>query len=226
MGRRGRGDGSGPEPRRRRAGERGQVTPFVVLLVLAAGGLLVGLGRLGSDAVDAGRARTAADAAALAGAGGGRDAAEAVADANGGDVVAYASDGGGEVEVRVRVGRATAVARAAGQPRGGAGATRAGLAPELLAVLRRAGEALGGPIPITSGWRSPAQQQALWDRRARNPFPVAPPGSSAHERGEAVDVPLAFAERLAAVGPALGLCRPLPRTDPVHFELCRPTRGP
>lgn len=213
--------------RRRAAGERGQVTPFVALLVLAAGGLCIGLGRLGSDAVDAGRARTAADAAALAGAAGGEDAARSIAEANAGDLVSFDRLDGGEVEVRVRVGRATAVARAVGtETGGGGGGARAGLVPELLAALRVAEQALGERVAITSGWRSSAQQQALWARRATNPFPVAPPGSSTHERGEAADLPRSAADRLAAVGPAVGLCRPLPRTDPVHFELCRPTRGP
>jgi hypothetical protein len=194
-------------------------------LVLATGGLCVGLGRLGSDAVDAGRARTAADAAALAGAAGGEGAARTVAGANGGVVVSFRA-AGSEVQVQVRVGRASAVAQAVGTPRGGGGAARAGLVPELLAALRAAEAALGRAIPITSGWRSPAHQQALWANRAANPYPVAPPGRSTHERGEAVDVPLDVADRLAAVGTAVGLCRPLPRSDPIHFELCRPTRGP
>ncbi len=77
-------------------------------------------------------------------------------------------------------------------------------------------------MPVTSGWRSTAAQQALWERRASNPFPVARPGTSAHERGTAIDVPRAFADTLAAIGPSVGLCRPLPTTDPVHFELCQP----
>ena len=211
----------------RESGARGSITPLVVLLVLAAGGLCLALGRLGSDAVDAGRARTAADAAALAGAGGGESAARRVAEANGGSVVSFEADGF-EVEVRVRVGRASVVARAVGVAPvgGGGGAATAGLRPEVLAALRQAEGLLGFPVPVTSGWRSSAQQRALWAGRATNPYPVAPPGSSAHERGEAVDVPRAVADRLAAVGPAVGLCRPLPRSDPVHFELCRPTRGP
>jgi hypothetical protein len=211
----------GPQEKR---GARGSITPLVLVLVLATGGLCLGLGRLGSDAVDAGLARTAADAAALAGAAGGERAARLVAEANGGVLVAFA-DEGAEVEVRVRVGRSSAVARAAGEEVAG-GAARAGLQPEVLAALRAAERLLGTPVPITSGWRSAAQQRALWDARASNPYPVAPPGTSAHERGEAVDVPRAVADRLASVGAAVGLCRPLPRSDPVHFELCRPTRGP
>jgi hypothetical protein len=39
-------------------------------------------------------------------------------------------------------------------------------------------------------------------------------------RGLVVDVAASFAPRLAAVAYQAGLCRPLPETDPVHFELC------
>ena len=201
--------------------ERGSVSPLLALLVLAAGGLCVALGRLGGDAVDAARAQTAADAAALAGAADGQGAGRGLAAANGGGLVTFVQDGEG-VLVTVRVGRAVAAARAVATGGAGAGAARAGLLPELLAALTRAGEILGTPVPVSSGWRSSAQQQALWAARGTNPFPVARPGTSAHERGGAVDVPRVFAERLARIGPGVGLCRPLPRTDPVHFELCRP----
>ena len=78
-----------------------------------------------------------------------------------------------------------------------------------------------------AAYQSDVRGFALWAARAGNPYPVARPGTSAHERGRAVDVPRSFADRLAAVGPAAGLCRPLPRTDPVHFEPCRPSaEGP
>lgn len=91
--------------------QRGSILPFVALLVLASGGLIVGIARVGADAVARSRAVTAADAAALAGAAEGEDAARAVARANGGEVVAYETDGA-EVEVTVRVGGAEAAARA------------------------------------------------------------------------------------------------------------------
>jgi hypothetical protein len=209
--------------------ERGSVVPLVALLVLALGGLVVAVGHVGAEVVAAARARTAADAAALAGAAAGRAAADDVARANGGRVVAFADGGDGSVTVTVAVGAAEAEARAArrgGAPAavraagGGGAGTATGLAPALRAALAAAEAALGRPVPITSGYRSPARQQALWDRRATNPFPVARPGTSAHERGTAIDVPRSIAPSLAAVGPSIGLCRPLPTTDPVHFELC------
>ena len=91
--------------------ERGSILPLVALVVLATGGLVVGLGRLGADAVARTRASAAADAAALAGAAEGRDAAVDLARANGGRLVAYAADGE-DVEVVVRVAGAEAIARA------------------------------------------------------------------------------------------------------------------
>jgi len=73
----------------------------VVLAVVAAGGLVV----------DGARARTAADAAALAGAADGREAAVEVAQANGGRLVAFRAEGPA-VTVTVALGRARVTARA------------------------------------------------------------------------------------------------------------------
>ena len=58
-------------------------------LVGVAAVLTVAVGTLAGDVVDAGRARTAADAAALAGVSGGRAAAVALAAANGAMLVAW-----------------------------------------------------------------------------------------------------------------------------------------
>jgi hypothetical protein len=73
--------------------------------------------------VDEARARTAADAAALAGVTSGRDAAAALADANGGHLVGFSAGTDGTVAVEVTVGRAHATARAgaAARPVSGAG---------------------------------------------------------------------------------------------------------
>jgi hypothetical protein len=147
-----------------------------------------------------------------------------VAAANGGELVAFEVDGAAaQVEVRPRRGGRAGPRPAVAAPAPAAGVI--GLRAELRAAVAAAEAALGRPLRITSGWRSPAAQQALWDRRATNPFPVAPPGTSAHERGEAIDVHRSDAEALAAVGPAVGLCRPLPASDPIHFELCRAKRA-
>lgn len=209
-------------PEARARDERGSVIPLLALLVVAVGGLCLGLGRLGGDAVAVAQAQTAADAAALAGAAEGEDAARSVAVANGGELVAFVPDGL-EVQVRARVADAEAVARARRRPGSGsaAGAGAAGLTPEMRAALARAEGLLGSPVPIVSGWRSSAAQAALYARRGSNPYPVARPGTSAHERGTAVDVPAAFVPRLLGVAAAAGLCQTLPQTDPIHFELCR-----
>ncbi|HWC11428.1 MAG TPA: M15 family metallopeptidase, partial [Acidimicrobiales bacterium] len=174
-------------------------------------------------------AQTAADAAALAGAADGREAAEELAAANGGRLAEFEVQGS-DTRVVVELGAARARGRArresgvGGLGAGGAdggGATREGLAPAMVAALARAEQLLGRPVPITSGYRSAAAQQALWANRAANPFPVAAPGTSMHERGLAVDVPVALVPELARVGPQAGLCHPFPRADPVHFEVCR-----
>ena len=104
--------------RRRWRGDDGQAVPLAAALVVVAALLVVGMGALGRDVGDAGRARSAADAAALAGVVGGRPAAAAIAAANGGALVAWQGDGAA-VEVTVRVGRATATARASGGEHGG-----------------------------------------------------------------------------------------------------------
>lgn len=90
---------------------RGSVAPLVALLMVCAGGLALGLGRMGAVAVARAQARTAADAAALAGAAEGQEGADDVAAANGADLVAYQVEGA-EVQVTVEVGPARATARA------------------------------------------------------------------------------------------------------------------
>lgn len=209
--------------------ERGQVAPLLALFAVGVGLAALGLGRFGGAAVDHARARTAADAAALgavAAEEAGEEVARRLAAANGAAVEAYDA-AGADVRVRVRAGAgsASARARAAGAARPPETPTTAGrLAPALRAALARAAQVLGEPVPVTSGFRSAADQRRLWAGRDANRYPVAPPGTSMHERGLAVDVPLATADRLAAVSALTGLCRPYPHTDPVHFELCAPTR--
>jgi hypothetical protein len=205
--------------------ERGQVAPLLALFAVAIGLACFGLGRFGAGAVSAASARTAADAAALAGAVGGKEAAAGLARENGGRLESFEA-AGGDVRVRVRVGAHVVAARARSsasvnaQADLPAAALTNGLAPAMRAALARAEQLLGGPVPVTSGFRSAREQARLWDRRATNRYPVAPPGTSMHERGLAIDVASAFAGRLAAVGRDAGLCRPFPATDPVHFELC------
>ena len=200
--------------------DRGQALPLLLVAVLLAGGLLLLLAQLGGTAVGDARARTAADAAALAGAAEGEASATEVARDNGGRLVDFEQHGA-DVRVVVEVGERRARARARAERPAPAIQAGPGLAAEMVAAIRRAEALLGHQISITSGWRSPAQQAALWANRASNPYPVARPGTSMHERGRAIDVPLTFVPTLRRVAGVAGLCFPLPVTDPVHFELCR-----
>jgi len=204
--------------------ERGAVTPLVAVLMVAVGGLCLGLGRLGGTANAKARAQTAADAAALAGAAEGEDAARSLAAANGAEVLSIDTDGA-EVQVKVRVHGVEARARATGRPYGASAvlarsASAAGLTSAMHRALDGAERLLGEPVPITSGWRSYSDQERLWQHRASNPYPVAEPGTSMHERGLAIDVPETFVPRLLTVAKQVGLCHPYPDADPVHFELC------
>jgi hypothetical protein len=96
---------------RHRPVEAGQTTPLVALLFVVVAGALLALGQLGAVVTDRARARTAADASALAGASDGEAGARRVASANGGDVRRYVVVGSA-VEVTVQVGRAEATSRA------------------------------------------------------------------------------------------------------------------
>ena len=60
--------------------------------------------------------------------------------------------------------------------------------PELLGRLERLAAARGETWTVTSGLRTIAEQQRLWDNRHENPYPVAPPGTSRHHDGHAADV--------------------------------------
>lgn len=210
--------------------DRGQTTVLATLVLGVAVLLMAGMAMAGVALRDRAQARSAADAAALAGAAEGEASAAALARANGAQLVDYESDGG-RVVVEVEVGRINAFAKARVRPSvvpsatGAAtpvgGGSRAGLTPAMLAALSRADALLGMPVPVASGLRTHAQQQSLWARRAQNPYPVARPGTSNHERGMAVDVPRGFVPRLLSVAAAAGLCQPMPESDPVHFEVCR-----
>lgn len=203
--------------------QSGQVLPLVAILIALIGFMAMQVARVGEAAGLRARAQTAADAAALAGAAVGEGAAGAEARANRGRLVSY-REIDGDVQVEVKVGKATAKARARGSATEGgswAAGSTTGLAPAMRAALARAAALLGRPVPVTSGFRSIAEQSALWARRHSNPYPVAPPGTSMHGRGLAIDVPRSFVPTLLRVGRQAGLCQPYPRNDPIHFELCR-----
>ena len=103
------------------------------------------------------------------------------------------------------------------------------LDPDLRSALRRAASDAaddGLRLLIDSGWRSPRYQRRLLDRavakygsRAEARRWVATPQTSAHVKGDAVDIgPAGAAAWLAAHGAAYGLCR-VYDNEPWHYEL-------
>jgi hypothetical protein len=99
--------------RRRCRSDEGQAVPLSAALVAIAAVLVLGMGEMAGDVVDAGRARAAADAAALAGVRDGRGGSASLAARNGATLVTWRR-AGDDVVVTVRVGAATASARATG----------------------------------------------------------------------------------------------------------------
>ncbi len=100
------------------------------------------------------------------------------------------------------------------------------LVPELQPFARALVEEAGkvGLSPrVTSTLRTRAEQERLWRRYQAgvSPFPVAPPGTSSHEYGEAFDMIVTPFEALADVGAAWQAWGGTwgAERDPVHFEL-------
>lgn len=91
--------------------ERGQAVLGAVVWIVLVMVLALGLARVATAARDEARAATAADAAALAGAAAGDAAAEEAANRNGATLISI-THFGEQVQVRVRIGRALADARA------------------------------------------------------------------------------------------------------------------
>lgn len=91
--------------------------------------------------------------------------------------------------------------------------------------LRPYADALASYFPglqITSVRRSKTQQLRLWNTRHRNPYPVAPPGTSKHERGLAWDMvgPKEQLEQAGRVWESWGGRWGGRRyNDPIHFEV-------
>jgi hypothetical protein len=98
--------GAGPARR-----DAGQAMPLVLAVLALAVVVLLALVPLAQGATERAQARTAADAAALAGAAEGQEVAREVAAANGAELVSWHS-AGVDVWVEVTVGDAGAVARA------------------------------------------------------------------------------------------------------------------
>lgn len=98
-----------------------------------------------------------------------------------------------------------------------------GLHPYLRAIVKqlpRVAKLNGFRYRITSAYRSPQKQAQLYREylAGRAPYPVAAPGTSAHERGLALDVMADNPSKLVYALTAAGLSWAGP-SDPVHFQL-------
>lgn len=91
--------------------DRGQVMPLMLAVVALSVVVLLALVPLAQAAGERARARTAADAAALAGAAEGEAAARQIATANGAELIAWRAEGA-DVWIEVTLGDARARARA------------------------------------------------------------------------------------------------------------------
>lgn len=76
-------------------------------------------------------------------------------------------------------------------------------------------------LKITSVLRSYTKQLELWNNRHNNPYPVAPPGTSKHERGLAWDMvgPERDLEWAGITWEAWGGRWGGRFKDPIHFEV-------
>lgn len=99
----------------------------------------------------------------------------------------------------------------------------AGLNPALAKIARnlpRVAAAQGFQARVTSGYRSRSKQTALYRRylAGLQPYPVAAPGTSDHEKGLALDVVSTNTAKLVALLASVGLYWAGP-SDPVHFTM-------
>ena len=98
-----------------------------------------------------------------------------------------------------------------------------GLDSELQKRLMAASEVYGKPLTITSGFRTSDKQKELYEayKSGRSKFPAAPPGSSKHERGMAVDIGEYQDPAAVRALASQGLMQTV-SGDPVHFEVPGP----
>ena len=193
--------------------ERGQTMPLLALVLALALGAASAVALFGARAGRLARAQAAADAVALAGAS--EPGLVAPVGRANGAAVAAVELAAGTVTVEIDH-RGMAASASATRP----STDLSGLQPVMVAAIRTAESLLDRPLTVVSGYRSHGEQQWLWDHRDQLAYPVAPPGTSNHERGLAIDVPAAVVGPLTRVAARAGLCQPLPHTDPIHFELC------
>lgn len=91
---------------------------------------------------------------------------------------------------------------------------------ELHPVLRPYAEAIVSHyrFRVTSVYRSYSEQLELWRNRARNPYPVAPPGRSYHGVRRAFDVSGSRRDLFAAGAVWRSWGGTWSESDPIHFQ--------
>jgi hypothetical protein len=119
----------------------------------------------------------------------------------------------------------------AGSPGAAQTGSLAGVNPQLATAVSKAMEdykrLTGKDATITSGVRDREKQQRLYDAYiagGKKGMPVAKPGTSLHETGNAVDINKTAANEMDRMGilSKYGLTRPV-ANDPVHVELAGPS---
>lgn len=111
-----------------------------------------------------------------------------------------------------------AMRRARGFAEGGIVGNTAGLDTAFLQALMAWARSSGYYGSVTSGYRSIAQQQALWDASDKTGRTVAAPGSSKHNFGLAADVSPYPTAAQAAMMATFGIYRPM-SYEPWHIQL-------
>lgn len=101
--------------------------------------------------------------------------------------------------------------------------TYGGLHPTLRTIVKnlpRVSAKYGFRYRVTSAYRSPSKQAALYRQylAGQTPYVVAPPGTSLHERGLAIDVVSDNPQQLVSLLTSAGLSWG-GEGDPVHFSL-------
>jgi D-alanyl-D-alanine carboxypeptidase len=112
-------------------------------------------------------------------------------------------------------------------PAGGPRGANTSLSSSVAAAMKEYHDRTGKNARITSEVRSREEQQRLYDAwiaRGRTGNPVAKPGTSKHETGNAIDINEAAANEMDRMGilQKYGLVRPY-ANDPVHVELAGPS---
>lgn len=94
-----------------------------------------------------------------------------------------------------------------------------GMHNEMVKIIQQVELHLNVPIKMTTATRSRAEQTCLWHKLGQDRSRVAPPGTSKHEFGVAIDVEKSTYQRFDKTLRQFGLCTPV-AGEPWHYEPC------